>query len=297
MTQRSRELARWSIEGFGGITEDGDLFTLDRAAALRSLDSVYADYLRGTATINDQTLLPRNYSPEQTPFRRSHTVFGLVVGPVSLAMMLIDDRSEPIVGDTELLDGLAKHVFLRRQALHKALERANKPVVIWVYEPYLTIARSPFASLSADELHSAADQTLGYGAPRALWLADLATALHLPETLYFDLVAMPLPTPEHAAAAAPWLKQLLARKAAIGWGVVPVTAEGLRSATVGRLAARFSAWLQALAAEGIPTEQLLASSLVMPEDTLMYLEPAEAERGLALTAELSSLIQQSYGVD
>jgi hypothetical protein len=299
VVNRGADLARWSIEGFGGVSKDGDQLTIDRTVALRCLDSVYADYLRGTtvASAGDLVALPRHNSPEQTPFRRTQTVLGLVLGPVSLAMMLIDDRGEPVVGHTELLDGLAKHVYLRRQVLHKTLERSGKPVLVWVYEPYLTIARSPFASLSAEELHAAADQTLGNGVPRALWVSDLPTALHLPETLYVDLVAMPLPVTELASIAAPWLKLLLERKAAVGWGVVPVTAEGLRSATVGRLAARFSTWLQALEAEGVPTDQLLASSLVMPEDTLMYLEPAEAERALALTAELSSLIQQSYGVD
>ncbi len=292
-------LACWSVEGFGGVTKDGDQLILDRAVALRSLDSVYADYLRGTTATqaSDLAVLPRNHTPEQSPFRRSHTVFGMVLGPITLAMMMIDDRGEPIIDHAELLDGLAKHVFLRRQALHKALERSGKPVVVWVYEPYLSVTRSPFASLSADELHSAADQALGYNAPRALWLADLSSALHLPETLYVDLIAMPMPTPEQAATAAPWLKQLLARKAAIGWGVVPVTTEGLRSATAGRLAGRFSTWMLALEAEDVPIEQLLSLSLVMPEDTLIYLEPAEVERALALTTELSSLIRQSYGVD
>ncbi len=291
-------LALLGIEGFARVDTSGSEVVLDRAMALRNLDTLYAGYLRGASPAQAIELsgLPRIIPAEQARFRRSHALMGLVLGPVSLALTLVDEQAEPVVNDGELLDGLSKHLFLRRLWLHKTLERIGRPAVVWVYEPYLHILSSAFRPLAAEDLVTATDQTLGQGPPRALWLPDLATALAMPE-LQVDLLALPLPAPEFAAVAGPWVERMLTRKTALGWGIVPVTAEGLRSATAGRLAARFAAWLHALEAVGIPPQPVLAASLIMPEDTLAFLEPAEAEQALALTAELSSLVRQSYGVE
>ncbi len=292
-------LALLAVEGFAGVETDAGDLVLDRVAAIRVLDTVYAGYLRGTlpGQAIDLTALPRLLPAEQSPLRRAQAVLGLVLGPVSLAMTLVDAQSQPVVNDGELLDGLAKHLFLRRLWLQKTLERTGRPAVVWVYEPYLCILTSAFRPRGAAELIDATDQTLGLGGTRALWLADLETALALPETLRLELLGLPLPPPDQAAAAAGWLGRMLAEKTAIGWGIVPVTAEGLELASAGRLAARFEEWLQALESLGVAAERVLSASLIMPEDTLAFLEPIEAERALALTAELSSLVRQSYGVD
>ncbi len=295
----SDALALLGVEGFATIETQAGETVLDRTAAMQRLDSVYAGYLRGTMPGQsiDLSGLPRLLPAEQSPVRRAQAVLGLVIGPVSLAMTLVDEQAEPIISSGELLDGLSKHLFLRRLWLQKTLERTGRPAVVWVYEPYLSVLTSAFRPAAATELIDAADQTLGTSGTRALWLSDLVTALALPPTMRVDLLALPLPAPEQAPAAAAWIDRRLMEKTAIGWGVVPITAEGLRLTSAGRLAARFERWLQALEAEGVSAQRVLAASLIMPEDTLAFLEPSEAERALALTAELSSLVRQSYGVD
>lgn len=292
-------LAALGAAGLQGVTTSDVEVVLDRRAAYDGLSGLYAAYLRGASAAQSIELaaMPRLLPSEQTSFRRSKMLCGLTIGPISLTLTVVDAQAEPIVNDGELVDAMAKHLFLRRVWLHKMLERMGKPVLVWVYEPYLSLVRSPFAPLSIDELTSAVDQTLGYGLSRALWLPDAATAAALSEPLRLDVVGLPLPEPEQAASLKRWLEQQLATKTALGWGIVPVTSEGLRRATAGRLAARFQTWLQALKALDMPVKDVLATSLIMPEDTLAYLEVAEAERALALTAELSSLIRQSYGVD
>jgi hypothetical protein len=285
-------------EGFAGISFDPSAIVLDRAPARAGLDKLYAAYLQGTTSAQSLELaaLPRLLHLE-APMRRVQALFSLVLGPASLAQMIVDEQAEPVINDAELLDGLAKHLFLRRLWLRTMLERTGKQAIVWVYEPYLDAAHSSFSAQTADVIMSALDQTLGYQAPRVLWLAHVESVLTLPEYWQLDLVSIPLPQPEQIEEAGPRISQLIAQKTAFAWGIVPVTPEGLRSATAGRLAARFESWLRALETTGVATADVLAASMIMPEDTLAYLDTADADRALALTAELSSLIRQSYGVD
>lgn len=298
LVDEGETLAVLGAAGFEGVTVSNVNVVLDRDAARHGLSRLYLAYLRGASTAQnfEPAALPRLLL-EQTAFRRARMLCGLIIGPISLTLTVVDEQADPILNDSELVDALAKHLFLRHVWLQKMLERSGKPVLIWVYEPYLSVITSPFVPLAVDELASAVDQTLGDKALRALWLPDVATAVALTEQLRLDVVGLPLPEPEQASRIKPWLEQQLGTKTALAWGIVPVTSDGLRSATAGRLAARFEAWLQALQAIGVPFKDVLTMSLIMPEDTLAYLDIAEAERALALTAELSSLIRQSYGVD
>ncbi len=285
-------------ERFAGISINSTDIEIDREAARAALDPLYAAYLRGAtgAQALELAALPRLVHIEAA-LRRVQTLFGLVMGPVSLAQVIVDAQTEPITNDGELLDGLAKHLFLRRLWLRHQLERAGKSTIVWVYEPYLNTINSAFCTQTLDEMLGAIDQTLGCEMPRALALAQAETVLLLPEHWRIDLLSIPLPQPEQAAEIGPAIAQLLAKRTALAWGIVPATPEGLRSATAGRLAARFEDWLRALQRVDIATADVIAASVIMPEDTLAYLESADAERALALTAELSSLIRQSYGVD
>lgn len=300
LVSEGESLAVLGAEGFEGVALSNMDVTLDRGAAKEALSKLYSAYLRGSGARQAIQLaaVGRLLHAEQAAFRRARALCGLLIGPISLTLTLIDEQADPILNDGELVDAVAKHLFLRRVWLHKLLERSSKPALIWMYEPYLGVAMSPFAPLGIDALMDAVDQALGdRDMLRALWLPDALTAARLDDRLRLDAVGLPLPEPEQAALLKDWLGQQLATKTALAWGIVPVTSDGLRSVTVGRLAARFEAWLQALQALSVPVGDVLAASLIMPEDTLAYLDAAEAEHALMLTAELSSLIRQSYGVD
>lgn len=292
-------LAGMSIENFAGVTAEDTAIVADRVEARRGLDALYAGYLRGTALTQavDLACMPRLLPSEQTLFRRARALWALVLGPISLALTAVDEQRTPLLGDSELLDAIAKHLFLRRHWLHTTLGRMGKPTIAWIYEPYFEIMDSPFCPLPAEELLDAIDQALGQSMPRALWTPSTAAAMRALPRLNLDVIGLPLPSPEDAAQLAPLLKQALSRRTTIGWGVVPVTEEGLRATSAGRLAARFEAWLRALDAAGLPNNDLVIWSMIMPDDVLAYLDQPGAEQALTLTAQLSSLIQQSYGVE
>jgi hypothetical protein len=298
LTREGETPATLAAEGFAGITIDHVAIMIDRAAAEKGLDALYAAYLRGTTGHHGLELaaMPRLLHIESS-LRRTQALFSLVLGPASLAHLIIDEQAEPLINDDELLDGLAKHLFLRRLWLKAMLERSGKPAVIWVYEPYLNIINSAFSSQPPDKILGAIDQALGYEQPRALWLGQAEALLALPEHWRLDLLGLRLPTPEQSELVGPRIAEQIVQKRALAWGIVPVTSDGLRSATAGRLAARFEVLLRGLETLGVNTMDVLAASVIMPEDSLAYLETSDAERALALTTELSSLIRQSYGLD
>jgi hypothetical protein len=280
-----------AVEGLAGVQIERATLTFNREQTRRGLDALDAAYLRGTTSGNSPVLavLPLVLQPEQALLRRARAISAATLGPVSLALTLVDEQAEPLLTDAPLLDAVAKHTFLRRLALQRRLDRTGRAIILWLYEPYLHIVESPFSALDAADLVLAVDQ--------ALWVSDVGAAMALPEYLPLDALGLPLPPPEAAAPILPVLERIIGQRGAIGWGIVPVTAEGLRGATVGRLAARFETWLRALEEAGMATADVLAASLIMPEDTLVQLTPADADRALALTVELSSLIKQSYGVE
>lgn len=291
-----------AAESFMGAAVLDDATVVDRYAAARGLDTMYAQYLRGVALPPSSELvaMPRLLPSEQAMFRRSIALFGLALGPVSMALSLVDEQLVPVLNDAELLDACAKYVYMRRLWLRTMLERMGKPAIIWVYEPYMAAATSPFSPLPPSVLIDAVDQALGLGSTRALWVPDIGSCVAL-DGLRLDLLGLPSPHAEtantEAAVLAPVLARLLAERTTIGWGIVPVTAEGLDGATVGRLAARFEVWLAALEEAGIDRTTVLRQTLVMPEETLAFVDAPGAERALSLTAELASLIRQSYGVE
>lgn len=299
LVNQGETLGRLAAEGFAGVHDGSDELILDRKAAEQGLDALYATYLRGKdrRPATPPEAMPSLLPSEQSHFRRARAIFGLMLGPVSVALTLVDEQSDPAINNVQMLDALAKHVFLRRTWLLTMLERMGKPVVVWLYEPYLSVATSAFSPVTVEELLGAVDQALGHGPTRALWLPNDEIGSLIADKIDVDVLGLPLPDPDRATLVVALVQRLLAKRTAIGWGIVPVTAEGLQHASVGRLAARFETWLRALEAAGIPTPDVLAASLIMPEDILAYLEPEEAEHSLALTAELSSLIRQSYGVD
>jgi hypothetical protein len=111
------------------------------------------------------------------------------------------------------------------------------------------------------------------------------------------MLGLAVPLPNEVEDLAPVLREFIRRKGVIAWGLIPHTSEGLAHAKVGRLAARFTELLQGFEAAGLPPADLVAASLIMPEDLLVDLEPAEAEVALALTNQVAGLLRHSYSLD
>ncbi len=293
------EPATLAVEGFGGVTIALDHLRFDREAALAALDDLYLAYLQDRAATRSLDLAALDaWAQREVQVKRAECVSTLLMGPISLALRLVDDDAQPALGSRVLVDALAKHVYLRLQWQHMQVRRGARCVLQWLYEPYLDIVGSPFAPINWPEVHQLLEETIGAaGGVAGIWVGEATDVPALIEGAVVEVIGLPLPLPNVVESWAPALSAFIRRGGAIGWGIVASTTEGLAHARVGRLAARFGAVLRALEDAGLPTAEVVRASIIMPEDTLGRLYPSEAEAVLALTNQLSGLLRHSYGLD
>lgn len=271
---------------------------IDRHALVRSLPMLDAAYLRGHV---NRWAVELNALPwlreHEVALRRSRALCGCVVGPISLALQLVDAEGMPLIGDVTALSALSQHLFLRRRWLHDTLRSANDRVLVWLYEPFGDTLNDPFCPTSAEQLCIAVDQALGYDQPRAVWASHMDVLRSLSDTMRIDVIGLPLPMPEQAEAFAPLMRRMLSTRGGVGWGLVPIDVAALEQVTVGRLAAHFGDWLGALEAQGFAPDDVATASFIMPVDTLDDVDVETAERVLSLAAEVAAVVRHSYGVD
>lgn len=289
--------ASLSLFGLAGL-HTGDVLRIERQTLTQALPSLDAAFLRGTSDDWEVDLAAiAGLEQHAQTLRRSRALIGCMAGPISLALQVVDEDDLPIAQDRILLGALAQHLFLRRAWLHTTLRQANERVLVWLYEPYADMLRSPFCPASFETLAAALDQALGYDQPRVLWVNDPEVAGQLLHTMRLDLIGLPLPAPNQAATFAPLVRRLINERSGTGWGVVPVNPDELAQTSVGGMAARFDQWVRALEAHGLAPQDIATVAFIMPQETLAQLDEPAAERILALTANVASVIRQSYAVE
>ena len=303
LTRAGEDPALLTADGFGGATIALDQLRFDRTAAAAALDDLYLAYLRNrweTRALSLEAL--DDWGQREAQVRRAEVVSTVLMGPISMALRLVDDEGLPALDDEVAVDALAKHLSLRLQWQQRTLGRSAKVLLHWLYEPYLDVIGSPFSPLDWPAVCRLLDEAFGFvqrapGGVSGLWVSMATDLPRLLEGTTVGVVGLSLPLPNVVDAWAPALQDFIRRKGVIGWGLVPQTGEGLANARVGRLAARFTATLRALEAAGVPTAEVVAASLIMPEDTLGDLDPGEADAALAMTHQVAGLLRHAYGLD
>ena len=288
-----------AIDGLKGTTIVMEQPRCNRDTVYAALDELYAAYLQNhwaTRALSLRALA--DWPQRERQVKRAEVLAPLVMGPVSTALRLTDGDGVPALFDDLVVDAIAKHLHLRLGWLQATFGRGARRMLYWLYEPYLEITGSPFVPLQWPRVHMLLDETFGtINGVRAVWSGATTELAPLLEGSTVEVIGLPLPVTNALAPLAPVLRDFIRRKGAIGWGLIPHTADGLAHARVGRLAARFTEMLQVLESAGLPPAEVVAASLIMPEDVLAGLEPAEAETALSLTNQVAGLLRHSYGLD
>jgi hypothetical protein len=290
---------RVSVQGFGGVSWVRDHARFDHGAAARTYDDLYLAYLEDQTTTRAISLLAfTEWAARETPIRRADAVCTTLMGPISTAIRLVSDDGVAAINRLDALDALAKHLCLRLEWQHAMVGRSARTIMQWLYEPYFDVVGTPFTPVDWRVAGDVLEQTFGASSGvHAVWVSATTDLGRLLAEPVVDVVGLPLPL---AAAAETWglaIRDFVGRGGVIGWGIIPQTAEGLANARVGRLAARFGEFLHALEAMGVPPREVIAASLIMPEDTLGHLDANVADGVLAMTSQLSGMLRHSYGLD
>lgn len=288
-----------AADGFGGAMIMPEELHFDRSAVTTALDDLYLAYLQNDVASRALSLVGlESWGQYQPVLKRAEALSMVVMGPISLALRLVDDSGRTALTDVVVVDALAKHLYLRLRWQQSVVGRVAQAGLYWLYEPYLNIVGSPFCPIDWPGARQLLEETFGaLDGARAVWAGESTDIAALIDGASVEVIGLPLPLPNLVAGWAAALGKFIRRHGAIAWGIVPNTVEGLAHARVGQLAARFNAVLQALDAAGLPAADVVNASMIMPEDTLGHLYPSEAEAALALTGQLAGLLRHSYGLD
>ena len=224
-------------------------------------------------------------------------VKGQVTGPVSFGLMITDRMKKPLFYDPVGRDLLVKHLLRVAQWQVAALSRVSPNVILVLDEPYLASVGSAVLSLGRDEVTGCLDEIFD-GLPGALcgvhccantdWGLVLSSGVKYLSFDAYGYAESLLLYPEE-------VKAFLVRGGKLALGIVPTSAEGVRSESAESLADRMGSLLRKFGARGIPPEAVIRASFLTPACGLGTLPEEEAERAVRLTVELSALLRRRHG--
>ncbi|MCX7791271.1 MAG: hypothetical protein N2378_11575 [Chloroflexaceae bacterium] len=293
-----------SLAGFPGLTFVGepDRAIVERQGAEMSLDRLALAYLRGEraagtppgeyqAAIHEQV---RSVEPA-----RPRIIKVELTGPVSLALLAVDEHERPLAYDPALREALGQHVALRARWLHEQLAMAGAAPLLCLDETFLEALYSPFCPLDWDEGADLLARTLAeIPGWRGLCVAETvrwAELLELPtDLIIFDAVRREA----ELVRAANAIGQFLERGGSLGWGIVPGELPEPVEQWQGLLTQRFiGAIEQMAAASGMAAEAIASRSLISTCGALGHLPADQATRAATLCAEIAAAARAHFGLD
>lgn len=220
---------------------------------------------------------------------------GQMLGPVSFAMMLTDERERPLVYDPALLEAASQFIGLRLGWQEQRLAELGRPTIMCLDEPFLEMVNSPFLPIDWEDARTqiqiAVANVRGCRAIFAGGAVDWGHLLRLGVELVIGDVY------EHGGmlvGAAETLATHISKGGMIGLGIVPAEGDALIETSADNLIERLEMLLAELRRSNIDSWQLLRRAVVTPNGALGSLHVEHAERALALLAETSTLLRERY---
>lgn len=293
-----------SLAGFPGLTFVGEpqQAIVQRQGAEAGLDRLALAYLRversaGNPPGEYHTAIHEQVRSAESA--RPRIIKVELTGPVSLALLSVDEHERPLAYDPALREALGQHVALRARWLHEQIAMAGATALLCLDETFLEALFSPFCPLDWDEGADLLARTLaeipgwrGLCVEGSMRWAEL---LELPaDLIIFDAVRREAELVQAADA----IGQFLERGGALGWGVVPGEIPEPVEQWQGLLARRLiGAIEQVAAASGMPAQAIAGRSLISTCSALGHLPADQAARAATLCAEITAAARAHFGLD
>jgi methionine synthase II (cobalamin-independent) len=291
-------------ERFPGIVLDEDHIWVDRDRDLDpELESLYVAYLEDDLThgavspdyaLGLHTFLGR--TPQPGALR---CIKGQVTGPVSWGLTVVDQDRRPTLYDEILADAIARHLRLKARWQERVLRQLGARVgcgctLIAVDEPYMSSLGSAFVALDRAQATALIQEVLDgieglsmvHCCGNTDWSLLLETSV---DVLSFDAYAYATQVALYPDEIACFLE----RGGVLAWGITPKSDEAYAE-SAGSLVDRLLEGMRALAAKGIPLDDLLQASLISPSCGLGPLSEDLAERVLHLTVDVAKAMRERY---
>lgn len=293
-----------SMIGFPGVSIDAEhaRIYVERDASERDLDELTLAYLENdfdyAALAADDAAGLDELLRQGGSLKGPVALKGQLMGPISLAAQITDDRQRPLIYDDLRFDALAQHLRLRAAWLEAQLRERIGTTIICLDEPFLETVGLPFLPLDWPAARDKIDSVLeGVAGCKALFAGGAVDWTQALQTSVDLIIADAYAHSQALLAAAPALSAFLDRGGCVGFGLVPADEESLDATSAERLLQRAVTLFDALDRAGVPAERLARRAIVSTTDTLSRLSVPAAERALQMLADLSRLLRAQYQLD
>lgn len=289
-----------ALAGFPGLVADIDReqVHVDRAIAERGLDRLGLAYLRSESEVGvlapeyaaGLSALLQHLEPRETPLVLKIEV----LGPVSLALQVVDERDRPLAYDPAMREALLQHLVQRIGWHYRQLSAMARHVLICLYEPFLNALESPLCPLTWEDGAELIDRVL-IDIPAHCGLI-IDGAFNWPLMLAAPIDLLVFNALEQRTAlfeAAPAVAGFVERGGKLGWGLVPTDRDSFEQTTVAELAGQLEDAIQTLAQlSGMSPERIAGATLVCQAGRLTEQTPAQAEAIVQRCVELAADIRE-----
>lgn len=286
-------------DGFPGVVVREGSIHVDRTGDVdKPLEQLYAAYLENNV---DKYPVSPDYAAGLHRFLNIKglsplAVKGHITGPVTWGLTVTDESGRAIVYDDTLGDAVARLLRLKAGWQEKELGKISKNTIIFVDEPYMSAFGSVSVSLSREKVISLLEEVFGgikglkgiHCCGNTDWSILLRTGVDI---LSFDAYNYARSLSLYPAE----VKEFLAGKGAVAWGIVPNDEESLSKETAASLGDRLEEAMAPFTRNGIRFRQLIEQGLITPSCGLASLADGEVSaRVLELLVELSARVRKRY---
>jgi len=290
-----------SALGFPGLVVDparARVF-VDRASAEREIDRLALAYLEHdiayAALDSDDAAGLDELFRQRDSLRGIMALKGQLLGPISLAAQLTDERQRPLIYDAMFFEALAQHLRLRAAWQEARLSDLVSVTIVCLEEPFLETVGLPFLPLDWGRARAQIDETFsGMRGCKAIFAGGAVQWSEVLETTVDMIIADVHDYGPALVAAGAALPPFLERGGVVGLGLVPADEELLGCTTAQMLLDRAETLLRELEQAGVGADLLLRQSVVSTAGSLSRVPIAAAERALQLVSEVSKLLRERY---
>ena len=220
---------------------------------------------------------------------------GQITGPISLGLQMTDQDDKPAIYDPSYAEILRKNLKYTAIWQERELKKKGERTIIFIYEPYLSIIGTPFASISPadavswiDEVVSGLEDMKGiHCCANTDW--PLVMSMNI-DVLSFDAydygytIAL---YPEEVSA-------FLERGGCLSWGIIPNNEDALKNTDCASVISHFEQLVTDLAGKGVDKELLLKNSILTPQCGLSGLSEDASEDAMKLLIDVSKAVKEKY---
>jgi len=223
---------------------------------------------------------------------------GQVTGPISFGLTVTTADKKSIIYDETLVDVLVKHLAMKARWQETYLQKLfpHQPVMIFFDEPYMVSFGTAFCPLSRETVVAMLDEVFSvvhglsgvHCCGNTDWSLLLQTSVDVLNFDAFEYV-------DNLFLYQEELFRFVERGGYLAWGIVP-TSEAVLQETTESLFQRFISQVAKLEAMGFSREILLDQSFITPSCGCGSLPVSLTKIIMRMTAELSSMVRQHYGL-